>query len=129
MAGRGPNRDFYLRRRIVPFALSGQVSFKPSFEDGDGGLKVVAEGDEQVDVVEIFLAVEAVGEVVAWVDGGEHFAAVWAEEAEVAFAPFGGRPVAAEGGDGDGHGQVVADAAQQVRSIMGSPMAVARSGQ
>src|SRR5208283_312440 len=54
------------------------------------------------------------GEVVAWVDGGAHVAAVWAEEAEVTFAHFGGWPVAAEGGDRDGHGQVVANSAQQI---------------
>ena len=45
----------------------------------------------------------------------QHFAAVRAEEAEVAFAHFGRRPLAAQGGDGDGHGQVVAKAAQQIR--------------
>ena len=69
--------------------------------------KLVVEGEQQIDVVEVFLAREAVGEVVAWVDGGPHFAAAWAEEAEVAFAHFRRRPRAAEGGDGDGHGQVV----------------------
>ncbi len=57
---------------------------------------------------------EAMGEVVARVDGGLHFSAVWAQEAEVAIAPFRGRPVGAEGGDRDGHGQVVANASQQV---------------
>ena len=84
--------------------LFGLVSLEPAFEDAHGGLEVVAEGDEQVDVVEIFLAAKAVGEIVLWVDGGAHFAAAWAEEAEVAFAHFGRRPVATEGGDRDGHG-------------------------
>jgi hypothetical protein len=92
-------------------ALQGLVSLEQAFEDGDGGAEVVAEDEEQVDVVEVRVAPEAVGEVVAWIDGGEHFAAAWAEEAEVAFARFRGRPVAAEGGNGDGHGQVVAKAA------------------
>ena len=86
---------------------------EPAFEEGDGGVEVVVEGEQQVDVVEVFVAREAMSEIVAWVDGGAHFAAAWAEEAEVAFAHFGGRPFPAEGGDGDGHGQVVADAAQR----------------
>ena len=94
--------------------MAGLVLVEEAFEQGDGGEEVVVELDEQVDVVEVLFASEAVGEVVAWVDGGAHVAAVWAEEAEVAFAHFGRRPVAAEGGDGDGHGQVVAQAAQQV---------------
>ena len=51
------------------FGLPGLVAFEQAFEDGDGGFKVVAEREEQVDVVEVFLAAEAVGEVVAWVDG------------------------------------------------------------
>lgn len=37
---------------------------------------------------EVFLAVEAVGEVVARVDGGGHLAAMGTEEAEGAFAHF-----------------------------------------
>src|SRR5713226_7930178 len=101
------------------FGLLGLVSVEPTFEQGDGGAEVVVECEQQVDVVEVFLAAEAVGEVVAWVDGGAHFAAAWAEEAEVAFAHFGWRPLAAEGGDGDGHGQVVAQAAQQIRGNHG----------
>ena len=41
---------------------------KPAFEDGDGGAEVVAEGQEQVDVVGVLGAGEAVGEVGAGVD-------------------------------------------------------------
>ena len=93
--------------------LSGLVFVEPALKNRDGGAEVVAEGDEQVDVVEVFLAGEAVSEVVAWVDGGEHFAAAWAEEAEVAVASFRRRPAAAEGGDSDGHGKIVANAAEQ----------------
>src|SRR5260370_16510300 len=89
------------------FGLLGLVSVEPSFEQGDGGAEVVVECEQQVDVVEVFLAGEAVGEVVAWVDGGAHFAAAWAEEAEVAFALFGGWALAAAGADGDGPGQCV----------------------
>ena len=54
-------------------------------------------------------------EVMAGIDGGAHLAAAWADETEVALAHFARRPLAAEGGDGDGHGQVVANATQQVR--------------
>jgi len=61
-----------------------------AFEEGDGGGEVVVEFAQEVDVVEVFLAGKAVGEVVAWVDGGARSAAVGAEEAEVAFADFGG---------------------------------------
>ena len=95
------------------FGLLGLVLVEQSFEESDGGEEVVVEGDQQVDIVEIFLAAEAVGEVVAWVDGGTHFATVGADEAEVAFAHLGRWPLAAEQGDGDGHGQVVADSPQQ----------------
>ena len=62
------------------FGLLGLVLVEPTFEQDDGGAEVVVECEQQVDVVEVFLAGEAVGEVVAWVDGGAHFAAAWAEE-------------------------------------------------
>ena len=70
--------------------------------------------ERTVNVVEVYLAAEAMGEVIAWVDGGAHFPAAWTEEAEVAFADFGRGPLAAEGGDGDGHGQVVTKSAEQI---------------
>ena len=73
-------------------------------QDADSGFEVVAEGEEEVNVIEVLLAAEAVGEVVAWVDGGEHFLAMGAEEAIASFAAFGRRAIGAEGGDGDGHG-------------------------
>src|SRR5438132_12661453 len=88
-------------------------------QEGNGGEEVIVEVDEQVDVVEVLLAREAVGEVVARIDGGAHFAATRADEAEVAFAHFGWGPVAAQSGDRHGHGQVVANAAQQVRGDHG----------
>src|SRR6516225_7250538 len=103
------------RGRSFLFGLLGLVLIEPAVEERDGGEEVVVEADEEVDVVEVFLAREAVGEVVAWIDGGAHFAAAWADEAEVAFAHFARGSLAAEGGDGDGHGQVVANATQQVR--------------
>jgi hypothetical protein len=92
---------------------------EPALEQGDGGAEVIGEGQQQVDVVEVVLAAETMGEVVAWVDGGTHVAAVRAEEAEIAFAHLGRRPRAAQGGDGDRHRQVVAQAAEQVRSNHG----------
>ena len=52
-------------------------------------------------------------EVVAWVDGGEHFLAVGAEEAVASFAAFGRRAIGAEGGNGDRHGQVISEVTQQ----------------
>ena len=99
---------------VLP-GLRGLVLREPAFEEGDSGEEVIVEGEEQVDVVEVLFAREAVGEVVARVDGGAHLAAAWADEAEVAFAHFARGSLAAEGGDGDGHGQVVANATQQVR--------------
>ena len=77
------------------------VLVEETFEEGDGVAEGVVECHEQVDVVEICLAAETVGEVVAGVDGGAHFTAAWAEEVEVAFTHLGGRPIAAQGGDGD----------------------------
>ena len=98
--------------------FSGLVLREPAFQYGDGGQEVVAERDEQVDVVEVFGAGEAVGEVVAWVDGGEHFTALGAEEAIMAIAFFARGPVTSEGGDRDGHGQVVADFSEQVGVLL-----------
>jgi hypothetical protein len=91
--------------------LCSLVLDEEAFEKRDGGAEVVVKGHEQVDVVEVFLAAEAVGEVVARIDGGTHFAAIRTEEAEVAFADFGWRAFATERGDGDGHRQVVAKSA------------------
>jgi hypothetical protein len=102
-----------LGRRFIAFGQPALVPLEPALQDSNSGLKVVSDDPEEVDVVEVGLATEAMGEVVAWVDRGEHFAAAWAEEAEVALAPFGGRTVGTEGGDDDGHGQVVANSAQQ----------------
>src|SRR5262249_16287783 len=84
--------------------LLGLVLIEPALEQGDGGEEVIVEGDEQVDVVKIFPAREAVGEVVAWVDGSAHFAAARADETEVALARFARGALAADGGDRGGHG-------------------------
>jgi hypothetical protein len=93
--------------------LASLVLVEHALQDGDGVAEAVVEGDQQVDVVEVLLTSEAVGEVVAWVDGGAHLAATRADEAVVAFADFSGRAFAAERGDGDGHRQVIANAAQE----------------
>ena len=72
---------------VLP-GLRGLVLSEPALEEGDRGEEVIVEGEQQVDVVEVLLAREAVGEVVARVDGGAHLAAAWADEAEVALAHF-----------------------------------------
>ena len=36
--------------------MLGLVLIEPALEEGDGGAEVIAQGDEQVDVVEILLA-------------------------------------------------------------------------
>ncbi len=53
------------------------------YQDADGGFEVVAEDQKQVDVVEVLPAAEAMGEVVAWVDGGEHFLAMGNRESVI----------------------------------------------
>jgi hypothetical protein len=50
-------------------------------QDAHGGFEVVAERHEEVNVVEVLVAAEAMGEVVAGIDGGEHFLAMGTEEA------------------------------------------------
>jgi hypothetical protein len=50
-----------------------------------------------------------------WVHGGAYFAAVGTAETVVARAAFVGWPIVAEGGDDDGHREVVAEPAEQVR--------------
>ena len=44
------------------------MALKPAFEDVDGGVDVVAEGDEQIEDI---VAVEALGEIVARVNISE----------------------------------------------------------
>src|SRR5271155_704538 len=99
--------------------LAGLVLVEPAFEEFDGVAEVVVETEKQVDVVGVFLAREAVGKVIARIDGGAHLAAMRADETVVAFADLGRRSFAAERGDGDGHGQIVANAAQQIRGNLG----------
>jgi hypothetical protein len=103
------------RGRGFLFSLLGLVLHEPTFEDDDGGAEVVALGDEQVDIIPVFRAGETVRVIDSGVDRRPHFAAVWAQEAEVAFADLGRRPLAAKRGDGGGHGQVVANLAEQFR--------------
>jgi len=61
------------------------VLVQPSFQECDGGEEAVAKCAEQVEIVEISVAGEAVGQVIARVDGGEQFAAARAEEDEAAW--------------------------------------------
>lgn len=99
------------RGTVFRFGTSGLVSIEPLLEEFDGGGEVVAEFDEQIDVVEVSATAEAVGEVVTRIDGGAQFAAARAEEAEVAFEVFGRGRGVAEVSDGDVHGEMVAEAA------------------
>jgi hypothetical protein len=69
------------------------VAFEKSLKHCDGGDEVVAEHHEQIDVVEVFVAVKAMSEVVARVHGGLHFAAVWAEEESRPSRIFVGGPL------------------------------------
>ena len=55
--------------------MMGLILAEPGFEQCDGVDEGVAQGDEQVDVVGVFAAGEAMGEVGAGVDGGTQFAA------------------------------------------------------
>ena len=81
------------------------MTVEPLFEDFDCGGEVVAEFEEEVDVVEVSSGAEAVGEVVSRVDGDAQSSAARAEEAEVAFEGFGrwrgGAEVGANGADRD----------------------------
>jgi hypothetical protein len=55
--------------------------------------------------VEVLFAAEAVGKIVAGIDGSAYFAAVGAEEAEVAFVHFRRRALGAQGGMATGMGK------------------------
>ena len=61
--GRGNRLPTNLRME-ASFGLPSLVLLQPAFEQGDGGAEVIVQGDKQVDVVEVLVAVEAVGEVV-----------------------------------------------------------------
>ncbi len=78
-------------------------------QDANGSFEVVAQGEKQVDIVEVLGAAEAMSKVVAGIDGGKHFLAMGAEEAIASFVAFGRRAIGAESGNGHGHGQVVAE--------------------
>ena len=70
--------------------------------------------DHKIDVVDVFSATEAMGEIVPGVDAGTEFSAVLAEKAESALDAFGVRRVVDELLNGKVHGQIVAQGAQQV---------------
>ena len=73
--------DTYLRgtaAEAFSFRQLRLVLVEAPFQDCDGGTEVVAERHQQVDVVEVLLAAEAVGEVVTRVDRCFHFAAAGA---------------------------------------------------
>ncbi len=92
---------------LLAFNILRSIFVEQACEEIDGAEEVVIESEQEVDVVVIFVAVEAVSEIVSWVDGGAHFAAVGAEEAEVAIAHFRRQPFASQTGDSKRHGQIV----------------------
>jgi len=69
---------------------------EPSFEKCDGGVEVAPKHPQQIDVVEVFMAGKAMGQVVFRIDVNEHFAAVRAEEDEAAITDFRRRSLAPE---------------------------------
>ena len=85
---------------------------EPFAQGRGGGFEVVSDCDEQIDVVEVGFATEAMGEVVSRVERGLQFSAPRAEEAEISFDLLGGRRMLAELADGHVHRQIVADRAE-----------------
>ena len=75
------------------------VGPQPLFQQFDGREEVVAQRDEQVDIVEVSTAAEAMGQVIARVDGSAKLAAAGTAEAEVAFDLFGERALPSQAGD------------------------------
>ena len=70
--------------------------------------------EQQVDVVDVLAATEAMGEVVAGIDGGAEFTAVVADETETTVNVFGVRAFAIQLLDDEGHGQIVTQGPQQL---------------
>ena len=103
------------------FSASAFVFVEPACECFHGESEVEPHPSHQVDGVEVHVAVEAVGEVVTRVHIDQHLVAAGAEEAEAAVADLRRRAIAAEGGDDEGHGQVVAESAEQFGGGHGLP--------
>ena len=78
-----PNRRLGLRFGVTPEVVS-----QPLLEQFDGREEVVVEAHQQVDVVDVAAATEAVGQVGAGVDRAAEFSAAGTEEAEVALELF-----------------------------------------
>ncbi len=97
------------------------VAPKPLLEYFDGPVEVVAERQQQVDVVEVPTATEAVSQVVARVHCGAKFAAFDADEAEIALDLLRNRALSAEFQDRDVHRQVISD---RTESFVGDPTEV-----
>jgi hypothetical protein len=66
--------------RCLTLELLALVFLEEALKQRNGGAEVVVKLHQQVDVVDVLVAVEAVGEVVAGVDGGPHFAAAGTAE-------------------------------------------------
>ena len=83
------------------------------FEDLDGRGEVVTEGHQEVDVVEVSAATEAVSQIIAWVDRGAKLAAFEADEAEVAFELLGDGSLSSELANRDFHRQFVPNRSEE----------------
>jgi hypothetical protein len=79
-------------------------------EQVDGRKEVVPQGDQQVDVVPVSAAAEAVGQIVSGIHRRSKFAASGTLKAEVAFDFFGNGTVPVELVNRDPHRQVVGSA-------------------
>ncbi len=53
------------------------IFVEQAFEEVDGSEESIVEGEQDVDVVEVFVTVEAVSEIVSRVDGGLAFRCNW----------------------------------------------------
>jgi hypothetical protein len=105
-------------RRVSSAARTGDarsllVLDEPLLQHVGGGFEVVAERDQEIDVVVVPLTREAMGKVVARIDGGAHLAARRTEEAKIPFNVFGRRRFVAQAADGDFHRQVVANGPEE----------------
>ena len=68
------------------------MALEPGLAGFDRREEVVAQRHQQVDVVEVAAAAEAVSQIRPWIHGGSQLAAARAEEAEVAAVLLRGRP-------------------------------------
>jgi hypothetical protein len=88
------------------------VLSEPLLEQVDGRDEVPTEGHQDVDIVPVAIATEAVSQIVAWIHGGSKFFATGTLKTEVAFDLLRDGTVLAKPLNGDLHRQVVANRTQ-----------------